>query len=300
MIVRHDRLVLTLPVYNEARFIERTVRSVLAQTDDDFAVLVTDNASTDGTGDIVRDLTAGDPRFRYHRHAANGGASFNFKFAMDQGDSPFFMWLGGHDRITPGYVRTHLSALVERPEHSLSYSLVDRIDEDDRSIKTFDPSKLATITGTPVQRYLKSVRQLADCTAINQMLRRSATVGTRLSSVVSTDHVFLSHLLFHGPAHLDTGERYFRRQFIGTRDDYMFRLSGKRGIKPDRSGAIAAYLEDFAALPLPADERARALPRLRRALSRNFEWERWPDRWAEIQLRRLHRRIKARLAAARA
>ncbi len=293
MIARHDRLVVNIAVYNEARFIERTLRSVLDQTDDDFAVLIADNASTDATGEIVRDVIAGDPRFHYHRHAENGGAVFNYNFALEQGQSPFFMWLGGHDRITPGFVATHLAALAERPGCSLSYSLVDRIDEADERIRTIDPSRLADIAGSPVQRYLRSIPRLADCTAINQMIRRDAAAGARLSPVAAADHVFLSHLLFHGPAHRDTGERYLRRVIGGTREDYMARMMGKKGLRPDASGPIAAYRDDFAALPLPDHDRARAERRLARTLSRRFEWHRWPDRWLEVQARRLHRRWKA-------
>lgn len=298
ILVRHSRLVIAVAVYNEARFIEATLRSVLAQTDGDFAVLVADNASTDTTADIVRATIAGDPRFHLHRHTENGGALFNYEFARQSTDSPFFMWLGGHDRISPGFVATHLAALAARPGCSLSYSLVDRIDEVDRSLKTVDPSRLGDIAGSPVERYIGSIRRLADCSAINQMLRRSAFADTRLGAVASADHVFLSHLLFHGPAHRDTGERYFRRVIHGPREAYMARALARRDLMLDRAGPVDAYLDDFANLPMPEAERARALPRVRRALSRHFEWHRWPDRWLEIKLRRLHRRWKARRRAA--
>ena len=51
-----------IPARNEARNIERCVASLLAQDYPDFEVLVLDDESIDGTGDIVTALAAGEPR----------------------------------------------------------------------------------------------------------------------------------------------------------------------------------------------------------------------------------------------
>ena len=56
-----------IPAYNNAEFIGETVRSVLAQTFDDFEVVIGDHASTDGTWEVLQEF-ADDPRVRLLQH----------------------------------------------------------------------------------------------------------------------------------------------------------------------------------------------------------------------------------------
>ena len=64
-----------MPVYNGERYLASAIESVLAQTFDDFELLIADNASTDDTEAICRDFASRDPRIRYTRHAENIGAA---------------------------------------------------------------------------------------------------------------------------------------------------------------------------------------------------------------------------------
>jgi chlorobactene glucosyltransferase len=56
-----------IPARNEAAVIAETVRSLLAQTADRLEVILLDDGSTDGTGDLALDAAAGDPRLRVIR-----------------------------------------------------------------------------------------------------------------------------------------------------------------------------------------------------------------------------------------
>ena len=55
-------LTIGLPVYNGERFLQESLDALLAQTWTDFELVISDNASTDATADICRDLRgAGQP-----------------------------------------------------------------------------------------------------------------------------------------------------------------------------------------------------------------------------------------------
>jgi cellulose synthase/poly-beta-1,6-N-acetylglucosamine synthase-like glycosyltransferase/peptidoglycan/xylan/chitin deacetylase (PgdA/CDA1 family) len=71
-----------IPAYNEAKVIERTVRSLLDSLGVDLEILVIDDGSTDGTSETVRTAFGSDPRVRVHT-LPNGGkaAALNFGFA---------------------------------------------------------------------------------------------------------------------------------------------------------------------------------------------------------------------------
>ena len=56
-----------MPVYNGERYLETAVRSILDQTNADFELIISDNASTDRTKEICLDLAAHDHRIKYTR-----------------------------------------------------------------------------------------------------------------------------------------------------------------------------------------------------------------------------------------
>lgn len=82
------RVTVVTPTYNHASYIGSCIESVLAQTFDDWEMIIVDDGSTDGTGEIVQSYT--DPRIRYIRkeHAGINGLkdSYNLATSLAQGD----------------------------------------------------------------------------------------------------------------------------------------------------------------------------------------------------------------------
>ncbi len=80
------------PAYNRAHVMERTIKSVLNQTDDDFEYIIVDDGSTDGTCEVVQRFT--DPRIKLIIHPENRGIgpTRNTGFAAASGE-----WLVPHD-----------------------------------------------------------------------------------------------------------------------------------------------------------------------------------------------------------
>jgi glycosyltransferase involved in cell wall biosynthesis len=82
-----------VPVYNGERYLRTALQSVLDSTFQDWEVIISDNASTDGTMAIIEEFMARDPRIRLNRNATNIGALPNFNLVADAARGTYFKWL---------------------------------------------------------------------------------------------------------------------------------------------------------------------------------------------------------------
>jgi glycosyltransferase involved in cell wall biosynthesis len=100
-----------LPVYNGRETVRRAIDSLLAQTFADFELMISDNASTDGTDEVCREYAARDRRIRYIRQSTNLGPAPNFRFVLGETRAEYFMWAAHDDYWHPEFIRKCLSVL---------------------------------------------------------------------------------------------------------------------------------------------------------------------------------------------
>src|SRR4051812_45028693 len=91
-------LSICLPVYNGERYLAAAIASLQRQTFSDFELVISDNASTDGTEAICREAAAGDSRIQYHRSEKNLGAAPNFNRTFSLSRAPLTRW-ASHDDL---------------------------------------------------------------------------------------------------------------------------------------------------------------------------------------------------------
>ena len=194
ILVQHHLIVITIPMYNEVKYIADTLESVSKQTWTDFKVLISDNASTDGSGEICEAFCKEDKRFHYIRQPVNIGACKNFQFLLDHTESPYFMWLGAHDLLHPNFLETHLQKACDNPSISLSCSAIRWLDEENKSLGTLELKTISSIKGKPLLRYLQAVTSINDneYNAVNSLIRRNALEGLELEPVFGGDHIVVS------------------------------------------------------------------------------------------------------------
>ncbi|MEU0058409.1 glycosyltransferase family 2 protein, partial [Streptomyces sp. NPDC006334] len=126
----HPRLSVGLPVYNGEEYLAESFDALLGQTYEDFELVVTDNASTDGTQEICREYAARDPRIRYLRLRRNIGAAPNHNYVFTQCRGELFKWASHDDLYARDLLRACVEALDERPEVVLAHADQAVVDED--------------------------------------------------------------------------------------------------------------------------------------------------------------------------
>ena len=93
---------IVIPTYNRARLLPRALDSVLAQTFDDFELLVVDDASTDDTAAVAASYE--DPRISYLRLEENGGVANARNAGIASARGTFVCFLDDDDEYLPRFL----------------------------------------------------------------------------------------------------------------------------------------------------------------------------------------------------
>ncbi|HYL35385.1 MAG TPA: glycosyltransferase family 2 protein [Bryobacteraceae bacterium] len=106
-------LSIALAVYNGERFVARALDSLLAQSFRNFELIISDDASTDRSGEICQSYASRDARIRYIRQPSNLGMYRNFDFLVHESRGPFYMWAAQDDEWDRDWCRVLMENMTE-------------------------------------------------------------------------------------------------------------------------------------------------------------------------------------------
>jgi glycosyltransferase involved in cell wall biosynthesis len=110
-----------IPTYNRAVTLRRAIESAARQTYPNIEIIISDNASTDGTEALCREWAASSANIVYIRRDVNQGAVNNFLSARDAARGEYFLWLADDDWIDADYVERCAEFLGRNPDYVLAY-----------------------------------------------------------------------------------------------------------------------------------------------------------------------------------
>ncbi|MDL2271607.1 glycosyltransferase family 2 protein [Desulfovibrio sp. OttesenSCG-928-I05] len=102
-----------ISAYNAESYLQEAIDSILAQTEGDFELLLLDDASTDGTLDVMRRNT--DSRIRVLRNNGNMGIPRSFNRLLDESAGEFIAHMGADDCSMPERLATHVGMMCDDP-----------------------------------------------------------------------------------------------------------------------------------------------------------------------------------------
>lgn len=216
-----------LPVYNGDLFISRTLDSLLAQTYQDFEIVICDNASTDRTQEIIHDYVARDNRIRTYRNERNMGATYNYNRVLELASGEYFKWIAADDVIRPEFLFRCVEALDSDPSIVLVYSKAAFIDENDHVIYRFDD--VMTIQKWPSQPVARTNQVLEaifrNGSAANVIVFGLARTGTLrairpLGNYFGPDFTIVTEMALHGKIQQESGVLSFYRRHGGSSSTY--------------------------------------------------------------------------------
>ena len=199
-----------LAVYNGIDYIREAIDSILAQTYTDFELIISDNASTDGTSDLCRDYAARDPRIRYSRNAENiGGANNeNLTFALSRGK--YFRWAAHDDMIAPTFLVKTVAVLDATPSVVLCSTMITEIDAEGTALGTVSQTR-GNAPHAPA-RFADLMRKDHHCEATYGLIRADALRRSGLQqNYTDSDRTLLCELSLYGRFHEVPEPLFFKR-----------------------------------------------------------------------------------------
>jgi len=265
-----------LPVYNAGQYLEEALDSILAQTFEDFELIISDNGSTDNTEAICWSYARRDQRLRYYRNENNRGAAWNFNRVFELARGKYFKWTAHDDLYMPAYLARLVEVFEQAPASVvLCYPKTMLIDREGNP-KTIYDDQLDLRDAAPHRRLQRFFRNVELCNAVYGLIRPEVFRQTRgLDKFVGADRILLMELALLGEFWEIPEPLFLRRRHPGSSGGstrsflevaVWFDPSNRRrhDVYPANRWFIE-YLKSIRNAPLPNLEKARC--------ARVFLWE---------------------------
>ena len=118
--------------YNYQDYIKETIESVLAQTFDDWEMIVIDDGSKDNSVEVIKSYCEKDSRIKLFQHegGVNKGLIETIKLGIEKSQGEWIVFLESDDTITPDYLEEKLKITTENPDVKLIYNDINLFGEE--------------------------------------------------------------------------------------------------------------------------------------------------------------------------
>lgn len=119
-----------LPTYNGISYIKNSVTSILEQTYTDLELIIVDDCSTDGTGDVVDALAKSDDRIHVIHNSVNKKLPASLNIGFENAKGNYYTWTSDDNLYKHDALEVMLNHLKESPNTDIVYAMYDTIDSD--------------------------------------------------------------------------------------------------------------------------------------------------------------------------
>ena len=168
-----------MPTFNSEKYVKNAIDSVLAQSYDNWEMVVVDDNSTDGTYELVKSMCKVDSRIRVYRHEVNKGAGPARTWALEIAKGRFIAYLDGDDVWHPQKLQLQVGFMLANRYGftCTSYEVID--DEGVRLQKVIRMLPKVDYVGFLTNNLLQTVGIMADTDIVGKELLRMPALKRR-------------------------------------------------------------------------------------------------------------------------
>ena len=251
------RVTIGLAVYNGVTYLEEAINSILAQTFENYELIIVDNASTDSTAALCESYAERDRRISYYRNYENIGGARNENLTVLLARGEYFRWAAHDDYLEPTLLERCVAVLDQNPAVVLCYSQVKQIDEVSGRVTMVSRNNAAS--ERPACRFRKLLLSKDFLEETYGLMRLDVLRATSLQqNYVASDRTLMAELSLYGRFY-EVPEPLFVKRFH-RKNAYTDWRSRIAWFKPDSAPAVNfpwwAQLKDIIEtvfrLPVPA------------------------------------------------
>lgn len=191
-----DKLIsVIVPVYNiESEYLERCIRSICNQTYKKLDIILVDDGSTDGSGDVCDRFAAEDMRIRVF-HKENGGSSSARNLGIKEAKGEYIGFIDSDDYIEPDMYEL-LAQAVTKYDAPMAQISRDEIDEKGNRMPDIciPPKEESKVSSETMMRELLMHR--GDCSFCTRITHKALFVDREFPvGKLNEDFYLLTHML---------------------------------------------------------------------------------------------------------
>jgi glycosyltransferase involved in cell wall biosynthesis len=123
-----------IPVFNDDSYVALAIQDILNQDYNNLEIIISDNCSSDFSGDICVKFSSRYPNIKYIRQRENIGPQRNFQYLVGRASGKYFMWAASDDRWEAGYISKLVGLLENSPDSAVAFCPYEEIDESGNAI----------------------------------------------------------------------------------------------------------------------------------------------------------------------
>jgi glycosyltransferase involved in cell wall biosynthesis len=211
------KVVIGLPLYNAGRHLTGALESLLGQSHRDFAMLMLDDGSTDGTFEAAGRLAEADDRVTIEQNPDRLGMVGNWRRTFERAmelnpGAEYFAWASDHDVWAPEWLETLFAELERDPELVLAYPITARITAEGDEVKEGRRTLDTAGEDRPGRRLPVTVREMMAGDMVYGLYRAAALRRAGVfRPVILPDRLLLCELALYGGFRHVQRKLFFRR-----------------------------------------------------------------------------------------
>jgi glycosyltransferase involved in cell wall biosynthesis len=138
----NPQISVVMPVHNALPFLDESIRSILEQTLKDFEFVILDDASTDGSTQLLREWALRDARIQLHESQKRLGLSGSSNAVVSKAQAAIVARMDADDVAHPDRLRRQLNIIERRPDIAVIGTLCNGIDASGRVVRPRDRWRL--------------------------------------------------------------------------------------------------------------------------------------------------------------
>lgn len=142
----NDLVSIITPSYKSAKFIAQTIESVLAQTYQNWEMIIVDDVSPDNSNEIIEEYCKKDSRIKLIKLEKNSGPAVARNRAIEEAEGRYIAFLDADDLWKPEKLEKQL-AFMDENDLAFTYSSYDLIDEEGKDLGSFTTKESISYSG---------------------------------------------------------------------------------------------------------------------------------------------------------